>query len=83
MGLSLLADDTTVLGSSAKSEEGVQKIKEVMSRFEKSINEDMEERRAFGTVESKDIRMLGVWMRPEQVNQNRIRRAGGLWGKKL
>ena len=82
-GLSLFADDTMVIGTRREIEEGVQSIKEVMQRFEESNNEDKEEELKFGTEESGSIRMLGVWMGPEQDNKNRIKRAGGLWARVL
>ena len=49
--------------------------------FEEAKNEDKEEKLRFGSEESENIRMLGVWMGTEKDNINRVKRAGGLWAK--
>ena len=53
-------------------------MKEIMGKWEERNNEDKEERLEFGTVESREIRVLGKWVGNEQDIRNRIRRAGGV-----
>ena len=77
----LFADDTTIIGTKAEIDRGVHSIKTVMSRFEEANNESKEESLKFGEDDSGAIRMLGVWMSPEEDNKNRVKRAGGLWSK--
>ena len=55
----LFADDTTIIGKRRELEEGVEKVKEVMGRWEERNNDDKEERLVFGTEEGGDIRVLG------------------------
>ena len=78
---SLFLDDTTIIGMKNELEDGVREIKRVMNKFEEKNNEDKEETLAFGTPDSEEIRMLGSWMGPEADIRNRIRRAGGIWGR--
>lgn len=62
-------------------EEGVEKVEEVMGRWEEKNNDDKEERLVFGAEEGGDIRVLGSWLGAEADRRNRIRRAGMLWGQ--
>ena len=77
----LFADDTTIIGRKRELEEGVEKVKEVMGRWEERNNDDKEERLVFGTEEGGEIRVLGSWLGAEADRKNRIRRAGRLWGQ--
>ena len=77
----LFADDTTIIGRKRELEGGVEKVKEVMGRWEERNNDDKEERLVFGTVEGGEVRVLGSWLGAEADRKNRIRRAGGLWGQ--
>ena len=70
--LSLFADDTTVIGSREEIDRGVESVKNAMKMFEEANNEDKEEKLRFGSEESENIRMLGVWMGPEKDNINRV-----------
>ena len=56
-------------------------VKQVMGKWEERNNEDKEERLEFGTAESREIRVLGNWVGSEQDIRNRIRKAGGVWGR--
>ena len=79
--MSLFADDTTILGTKDELEQGCKIIKDVMTSFEEKNNEAKEDKLAFGETSSHGIRMLGSWMNPKVDVQNRIKRAGHLWGK--
>ena len=61
--LVLFADDTTVVGTKGEVGRGVDRMKEVMGRWEEKNNEDKEEVLEFGSSESGNIRMLGSYMR--------------------
>ena len=77
----LFADDTTVLGMSGEMDDGVNKVKEVMGRWEEKTNEDKEEHLIFGLDGENEARMLGSWVNARVDVSNRIRRAGCLWAK--
>ena len=77
----LFADDTTIIGTKQELGEGVEKIKQVMGRWEERNNDDKEERLVFGTEEGGEVRVLGSWLGAEADRRNRIRRAGRLWGQ--
>ena len=79
--MSLFADDTTILGTREELPRGCEAIKEVMTSFEEKNNESKEEKLVFGESSSHGIRMLGSWMNPNVDVQNRIKRAGFLWGR--
>lgn len=79
--LSLFADDTTPIGDAEELEDGVTAMKRVMETFEEKNNESKEEKLKFGTEESGETRMLGVWCGPKEDLKNRKKRAGGLWAK--
>ena len=77
----LFADDTTIIGKKRELEDGVERVKEVMGRWEERNNDDKEERLTFGTDEGGEIRVLGSWLGAEADRKNRIKRAGRLWGQ--
>ena len=77
----LFADDTTVAGKKGEIEAGVNATKEVMAKFEEKNNDDKEEILEFGTAESDNIRMLGVWMGEGEDVKQRLKRAGAAWMK--
>ena len=77
----LFADDTTIVGRKGELWEGMGAVKEVMGKWEERNNEDKEERLEFGTAEGREIRVLGNWVGSEHDIRNRIRRAGGVWGR--
>ena len=77
----LFADDTTIAGRKGELEEGVRATKEVMDKYEERNNDDKEEILEFGTPESCNIRMLGVWLGEEEDIKQRLKRAGGAWVK--
>ena len=77
----LFADDTTVAGKRGELEQGVIETKNVMARFEERNNDDKEEVLDFGTDESNNIRMLGVWLGEEEDVKQRLKRAGAAWVK--
>ena len=77
----LFADDTTIIGRKREMEMGVEKVKEVMGRWEERNNDDKEERLVLGTEEGGEIRVLGSWLGAEADKKNRIKRAGRLWGQ--
>ena len=79
--LVLFADDTTIIGEKGELGRGVDRIKEVMSRWEEKNNEDKEERVEFGSQEGGKIRILGSWIGGREDVGNRIKRAGWLWCK--
>ena len=79
--LVLFADDTTVVGTKEELGRGVDRMKEVMGRWEEKNNEDKEEKVEFGTEEGGKIRILGSWIGGGEDVNNRIKRAGGLWWK--
>ena len=56
--ISLLADDTTIIGTKSEIGRGVDSNKTVRRRFEEENNEDKEETLRFGEEESGKIRML-------------------------
>ena len=58
----LFADDTTIVGTKGEINEGVERIKSVMNKWEERNNDDKEEVLEFGTEEGKGIRVLGSWM---------------------
>ena len=71
----LFADDTMVVGEKAELGRGVERMKEVMGRWEENNNEDKEEKVEFGTEEGGKIRILGSWIGGTEDVSNRIRRA--------
>ena len=77
----LFADDTTIAGKKKELEDGVRETKIVMGHFEERNNDDKEEICDFGTAESNNIRMLGVWLGEEEDVRQRLKRAGGAWIK--
>ena len=79
--MSLFVDDTTILGTKDELEQGCKIIKDVMTSFEEKDNEAKEEKLALGEISSHGNRMLGSWINPKVGAQNRIKRAGHLWGK--
>ena len=79
--LVLFADDTTIVGEKGELGRGVDRMKEVMGRWEERNNEDKEERVEFGTEEGGEVRILGSWIGGKEDVTNRIKRAGGLWWK--
>ena len=79
MKLVLFADDTTILGKKGELDRGVDRVKEVMGRWEEKNNEDKEEEVDFGTEEGGEIRILGSWVGAEADVRNRIKRAGSMW----
>ena len=81
MKLVLFADDTTIVGERRELGRGVDRMKEVMGRWEEKNNEDKEEKVEFGTEEGGKIRILGSWIGGKEDVYNRIKRAGGLWWK--
>ena len=81
ISLSLFADDTTIIGTKAEIERGVEVVKSVMSNFEEKNNDDKEEELIFGSEEGRATRMLGSWMGAEEDLKNRKKRAGALWAK--
>ena len=60
--ISLLADDTTIIGMSDEIEEGKQIVEKVMGEFEERTNESKEEKMEFGAKDSEEIRMLRTYM---------------------
>ena len=79
--LVLFADDTTIVGEKGELGRGVERMKEVMGRWEEKNNEDKEEKVEFGTEEGGKIRILGSWIGGGEDVSNRLKRAGGLWWK--
>ena len=79
--LVLFADDTTIVGEKGELGRGVDRMKEVMGRWEEKNNEDKEEKVEFGTEEGGKVRILGSWIGGKEDVNNRIRKAGGLWCK--
>ena len=79
VAMSLLADDTTVIGMSDKMEAGKQIIEKVMGKFEERANESKEEKMEFGERDSEEIRMLGTYMGNEHDNKMQIKRAARAW----
>ena len=77
----LFADDTTIVGKKKEMEAGVKKVKDVMGQWEERTNESKEEVLEFGTETGEEIRVLGSWVGTKADVKNRIKRAGGLWGK--
>ena len=77
----LFADDTTIIGKKKELEDGVVRVKEVMGSWEERNNDDKEERLVFGTDEGGEIRVLGSWLGAKADRNNRIQRAGRLWGQ--
>ena len=77
----LFADDTTIIGTKRELEEGVEKVKQAMGRWEERNNDDKEERLVFGTEEGGEVRVLGSWLGAEADKRNRIKRSGRLWGQ--
>ena len=59
----------------------MESVKNAIKMFEEANNEYKDEKLWFGSEESENIRMLGVWMGAEKDNINRVKRAGGLWAK--
>ena len=76
----LFADDTVIVSTKGEMDESVQRVKEVMNRWEERNNEDKEEVLDFGTEEGEEIRVLGSWVGMDADVKNRIKRAGRLWG---
>ena len=74
--LVLFADDTTIVGEKGELGRGVERMKEVMGRWEEKNNEDKEEKVDFGTEEGGKIRILGSWIGGKEDVSNRIKRAG-------
>ena len=52
-----------------------------MARFEVSNNNDKEEVLDFGAEGSGGVRMLGSWLGWKEDVNNRLKRAGKVWGK--
>ena len=77
----LFADDTTIVGRKGELGGGVGAVKEVMGKWEERNNEGKEERLEFGAAKGREIRVLGNCAGSEQDIRNRIRRAGGVWGR--
>ena len=77
----LFADDTTIAGRKRELPTGVNETKVVMGKFEERNNEDKEEYLDFGTEESNNIRMLGVWLGETEDVKQRLKRAGAAWVK--
>ena len=76
---SLFADDTTILGNAEELQQGVDKTKEVMGRFEERNNDSKEEELAFGKEESGQVRMLGSWMGWKEDVDQRLKRGSKTW----
>ena len=81
MGLSLFADNTTIIGERDEIQQGVDEVKATMSNYEEQNNEEKEEVLVFGSEEGKEIRMLGLWIVAEVGMRNRKRRGEALWYK--
>ena len=77
----LFADDTTIAGNKKELDTGVAETKAIMGKFEERNNDDKEEVLEFGTEESNEIRMLGVWLGEEEDVKQRLKRAGHSWMK--
>ena len=75
----LFADDTTIVGTKGEINEGVERIKSVMNKWEERNNDDKEEALEIGTEEGEEIRVLGSWMGVKEDINNRTGRAGLLW----
>ena len=60
---------------------GLEETKKVMARFEERNNNDKEEVLDFGAEGSGGVRMLGSWLGWKEDVNNRLKRAGKVWGK--
>ena len=52
-----------------------------MAKFEERNNDDKEEILEFGTEDSNNIRMLGVWLGEGEDFKQRLKKAGAAWAK--
>ena len=77
----LFADDTTIVGRKWELGRGSGGGEGGNGKWEERNIEDKKERLEFGTAEGREIRGLGNWVGSEQDIRNRIRRAGGVWGR--
>ena len=79
--LVLFADNNTIVGEKGELGRGVERMKEVMGRWEEKNNEDKEEKVDFGTEAGGKIRIPGSWIGGKDDVSHMMKRAEGLWWK--